>query len=151
MFFENKHYFWIDSLLKLDYIWYLKKKIHIFMFFTSAPAFCDKALISSYKYSGTRLQTQAPVWHWGGALYLLINFELDFQPNCWDFGLEKNISFRIVKIMNNFCIFNNLNSRAAQIFFYLMIVDNFFLVHFCLLFMFLSPQHFGQCQTGACT
>ena len=25
----------------------------------------------------------------GGALYLSINFELDFQPNRWDLGLEK--------------------------------------------------------------
>ena len=40
-------------------------------------------------------------------------------------------------------------SRDAQNVSYLMIVDNFFFVHFCLLFTFLSPQHFGQCQTGA--
>ena len=31
-----------------------------------------------------------------------------------------------------------------------MIVDKFFFFHFCLLFTFISPQHFGQCQTGAC-
>ena len=31
-----------------------------------------------------------------------------------------------------------------------MIVDKKFLVHFCLLFTFISPQHFGQWQTGAC-
>ena len=50
------------------------------------------------------------------------------QPNHWDFGLEKKNSFRIVKIMNNFCIFNNLPELLKKI--YLMIVDNFFLCLF---------------------
>ena len=60
----------------------------------------------------------------GGALYLSMNFELDFQPNSSDFGLEKKISFRIVKIMNNFFIFNNLPELLKK-FFLLIIVDNF--------------------------
>ena len=60
------------------------------------------------------------------------------QPNRWEFGLEKKKSFRIVKIMNNFCIFNNLPELLKKI--YLIIVDNFFLCIFacCLCFSALS-------------
>ena len=52
----------------------------------------------------------------GGALYMMEIFEFDFQPNFWDFGLE-NFFSRIVKIMNNFCLFDQ-PFRAAQKLFY---------------------------------
>ena len=77
------------------------------------PALGLKSL-NGYKY--TQVLT-------GGALYLSINFELDFQPTRWDFGLEKKISFWIVKILNNFCIFNNIPELLKKI--WLVIVDNF--------------------------
>ena len=77
------------------------------------------------------------------------------------FWPQKKISFKIVKIMNNFCIFNNLpESRAAQKNFYLMIVNNFFWCIFfcCLRFSALSilanvrlvPVVFRQVQETNC-
>ena len=87
-----------------------------------------------------RLQSDTDKWR----PLLVDKFWTWFAAKPLRFWPLKKISFRIVKIMNNFCIFNNLQSC------YLMIVDNFFLVHFFLSFTFFSPQHFGQCQTGAC-
>ena len=44
-----------------------------------------------------RITTGSSLTLTGGALYLSINFELDFQPNRWDFGLEKKIPLELSK------------------------------------------------------
>ena len=64
----------------------------------------------------------------GGALYMSKNFELDFQPNLCDFGLEKKILQNCQK--NEQLLYFQQPSRAAQKNFYLMIVDNFFCAFF---------------------
>ena len=73
-----------------------------------APLICGR-----FEFIFTSYHTQVLT---GGALWLSKNFELFFQPNLWDFGLEKKISFRIVKITNNFCIFINLPELLKNFF-----------------------------------
>ena len=62
----------------------------------------------------TGLNPQPNLTLTSGALYMTEYFKLDFQPNLWDFDLEKKISFWIVKIMNNFCFLAKLQKSLKK-------------------------------------
>ena len=51
-----------------------------------------------------------------GALCLTFKWQPDFQPNVWNFGLEKKISITIVEIINNFRFLSNLPEFLKKIF-----------------------------------
>ena len=139
--YRKLYWFSFESILvrylKLKvWSWYRERESVLAQHEWSSPE--KTCLRNSFKHCH-RLQSDTDKWR----LYLSINFELDLQQNCWDFGLEKKNSFWIVKIMNNFCIFNSSGRllKIQKLFIILTILKEFF-------FLRQKSQRFG-CKSSS--
>ena len=84
-----------------------------------------------------------------GALLCAENFKLDFYQSLWEICFEKKNCLELLKKWTIFVFWSTFQNCSKK-FLYKYLTEFFFLVHFCLLFTFLSCQFFHRRDTARC-